>query len=156
MVRLAHFLREELIMQGHEVIENRLVAFHQKTRHERITFRRGATPQRASIIAFGDISEVAHHGWTHTTHVDRLYAELLKDVIALNVAEDHRRTRFRGVFFELPQHRVALTAWYLEEVVDRAWQRRGQGRSHAVSISSCTRMVTDATSSASVDGAGRI
>src|SRR5439155_1543141 len=85
---------------------------------------------RAGIVAFRDVSEVAKHGWTQTAHVDRVHAELLEDVIALNVAEDHRRARFRGVFFELKQH-GALTAWHLEEVVDRALQRRGQGRGHA-------------------------
>jgi len=61
MVRFPHLLREQLIMEGDEMIQNGLLAFHEKTGCQRIAFSRGKPPQGAGIRPLGQVGTVSQH-----------------------------------------------------------------------------------------------
>jgi hypothetical protein len=62
MFGLAHFPGEELIVEGHDVIQNRLVNFHEEAGRERIPFDVGKATKRMRIVPFAQISQIPNHG----------------------------------------------------------------------------------------------
>jgi hypothetical protein len=56
------------------------------------------------IVAFGQIGQIPNHGEADPVQIDRSDAQGLQEVIAVNIAENDRRTGFRGIFLELKQH----------------------------------------------------
>jgi hypothetical protein len=73
-------------VQGHNVIENRLVDFDQKASGQPIAFGLGKATQGMDIVAFGLIGSIANHRETDAAKVDGANAELSQEMIALNVA----------------------------------------------------------------------
>ena len=73
-------------MQRHDVIQNGLLDFHEKTRQQGIAFRRGEAPQFVDIIAGGEVGDVSHHRRAHPSQVNVPNPEVPEPVIALNIA----------------------------------------------------------------------
>jgi len=53
-----------------------------------------------------------------------LHPESVQEVIALNIAQEHRRAGLRRIFLELQEHRRSLAAGDLEELIDRLQQHQ--------------------------------
>ena len=79
-------------MQGHNVIQNRLMDFDQEAGGQPIAFGFGKATQGMDIVAFGLISEIADHRETDAAKVDGANAEFPQEVIAFNAD-------FRGLKF---------------------------------------------------------
>ena len=73
-------------MQGHHVIENRLVDFDQKAGGQPIAFGLGKATQGMDIVAFGLIGSIANHRETDAAKLNGADAELPQEVIALHIA----------------------------------------------------------------------
>src|SRR5262249_51976051 len=58
-------------------------------------------------------------------------AEVLQEMIPLNIAEDHGRTGLGRIFLELKQHGGPLARWYLQEGIEGLLERGREARHKA-------------------------
>jgi hypothetical protein len=90
-------------MEGHNMIENGFMDLDEKTPHQSIALARREATEFIDIIPFGEVSQVAHHGWVDHTEVDTSHAKVAETVIALNILHDHRVAGLRRIFLEMKQ-----------------------------------------------------
>src|SRR5213595_1739497 len=123
MRRFPDLCAEQLVMQCHNMVQNRLLNLDEETRSEGVALCLRQATQGMRIMAFRQVRQVANHGGTDATEINGVHAKGLEEMIAFNIAEDHRVTGFRRILLEVKQHRAGLTSRDVEQGVDRLLQR---------------------------------
>ena len=91
MPGFATLRREQLVVHRHEIIQERFVHLHEKTKQERVTPRGGQPSQGMDIVAPREPRQVLNDTRTDIAKVDLVDPQIPDTLIAVEVGFDGRR-----------------------------------------------------------------
>src|SRR5215831_10526596 len=100
MPGFATLRRQQLVVHRHEIIQERFVHLHEKTKQERVTPRGGQPAQGMDIVAPREPRQVLNDTRPDIAQIDLVYPQIPDAMIAVEVGFDGRRGGFGRILLQ--------------------------------------------------------